>query len=177
MRGRGIHGRCYSNGIGDAFYGSRFRKCQQVCRRVILTFFNVKIIEKLCSSILPEFFRQLTVLHAFAITFIRTTSTASAVDNRKKIKSATVDKNKSKQLEGKKSKRTSQGSFKLSDTGESTVEHSLLKYLLKFGKILVSSKVLYYLSKIFSCGNVFNVSVIHGFYVTQPQSNAANAQS
>ncbi|XP_052747107.1 hydrocephalus-inducing protein-like [Bicyclus anynana] len=57
-----------------------------------------------------------------------TISTISTADSRKKSKSA-VDKTKIKQTEGKKSKRTSQASFKLSDTGQ----HSVLKYLLNFG--------------------------------------------
>ncbi|XP_069355214.1 hydrocephalus-inducing protein-like [Maniola hyperantus] len=61
-----------------------------------------------------------------------TVSTVSTVDSRKKSKSATVDKKKSKHLEGKKSKRISHGSVKLSDGG-STVEHSVLKYILNFG--------------------------------------------
>ncbi|XP_064076651.1 hydrocephalus-inducing protein-like [Vanessa tameamea] len=71
-------------------------------------------------------------LNAYKSSVDGTVSTVSTVDSRKKSKSAPVDKKKSRQLDAKKSKKASQASVKASDTITS-VEHSVLKYLLNFG--------------------------------------------
>ena len=72
-------------------------------------------------------------IYVIVIFYIRTLSTVSTVDSRKKSKSAPIDKKKSSY---NKRKKMSQASVKASDTCTS-VEHSVLKYILNFGEITV----------------------------------------
>lgn len=67
-------------------------------------------------------------------------STVSTVDSRKKTKSATLggDRKKSKAIELKKSKMTSMGSVKASD---SSLEPSIMKYSLDFGELYFPLKL------------------------------------